>query len=81
MSGEGGCVLGNTDHQSASILVHIVDALRDGNTAGVGAEVVIIDAPRGAFPTTPGMFEMAHQFAFLAIDADDRQRAVLEAAA
>ena len=81
MSGEGGRVVGNADHQSAAILVHIIDAVRDGDAAGIGAEVVIIDTPWGAFPTTPGIFEVAHQFALFTIDTDNGQMAVLEAIA
>jgi hypothetical protein len=61
--------------------VLIIDAVRDGNAAGIGAEVVVIDTPRRAFPTTPGIFEVAHQFALLAIDTDNGQMAVLEAVA
>lgn len=81
MSGEGGCVVGNADHQSAPIFMDIVDAVRDGDTDGIGTEIMIIDAPRGTVPTTAGVFEVAYQFAFLAVDADNGQMALAEAVA
>src|SRR6516164_7950638 len=81
MSGEGGRVMGNTDHQSAAVFVDIVDAVRDGDADGIGAEIVIVDAPRGAFPTMAGILEVAHQFAFLAVHADNRQMTPLETVA
>ena len=43
VSGEGGGVMGDTDHNGASIGEQIVNAIRDGDAGGVGAEVVIID--------------------------------------
>ncbi len=63
--------MGNADYQSASIFVDIVYAVRDGDADGIRTEIVIINATRGAFPTTAGIFEMAHQFAFLAVDTDN----------
>ena len=73
--------MGDTDHQSASIVVHIVNAVRDGDADGIGAEIVIVNAPRGAFPAALRIFEVAHQFALLAIDADNGQMAPLKAVA
>ena len=68
MSGEGGCVVRNADHQSAPIFMDIVDAIRDGDTDGIGAEIVIIDALRGTVPTTARIFEGADQFGLLRVD-------------
>ena len=81
MSGEGGRVSGNADHQSTTGFVDIIDAVRDGNADGITVEVVIIDAPPSAFPTMAGVPEIAHQFAFLAVQAHNRQVALLETVA
>jgi hypothetical protein len=46
MSGKGGSVLGNADHQSLAILCNIVNPVGDRHPDGIGAEVaevVIID--------------------------------------
>lgn len=43
VSGEGGCVMGDADHNGASIGEQIINAVRDGDAGGVGAEVVIVD--------------------------------------
>jgi hypothetical protein len=43
VSGEGGCVMGDADHDGASIGEQIINAVRDGDASGVGAEVVIVD--------------------------------------
>ena len=51
MSGEGGRVVRNTGHEGAAILGDIIDAVGDGDAAGVAAKVVIEDAASLAFPT------------------------------
>src|SRR5215831_11767791 len=81
MSCERRGVVGYADHQSASIFVDIVYAVRDGDADGIRTEVVIIDAPRDTFPTPARILEVAHQFAFLAIDADNGQMTATEAVA
>ena len=43
VSGEGGCVMRDADHNGASIGEQIINAVRDGDARGVGAEVVIVD--------------------------------------
>ena len=78
---EGGSIVGDADHQSTSVFVDIVNSIRNGNPAGVGAEIVIVDAAWRAFPTAARIFELADEFAFLAVDADDGQMATLEAVA
>ena len=47
MSGKGGGVMGNADHQSAAIFHNIVNAIGDSDADGIGTEVVIIEQ-RGA---------------------------------
>lgn len=81
ISSEGGRVMGNAHHQSAAVFVDIVDTIRDGNPDRIGAEIVIEDASRGAFPALAGIFEVADQFAFPAGHADNRQMASPETVA
>jgi hypothetical protein len=71
MSGEGGGIVGNANDQGAAIFGEVVDAIGNGDSDGIGAEVVIIDATWSTLPTTAGIFEVAQQFAFLTVDADD----------
>jgi hypothetical protein len=56
--------VGNADHQSTASFHNIVNPVRNGDPDGIGAEVVIIEATRGTFPTTAGIFEIANEFAF-----------------
>jgi len=78
VSGESRSVVGNADHQSAAVLRDIVNPVRNGDSDGIGAEVVIVDATRSQFPTMAGVFEGADQFAFLAVHADDGEMTALE---
>src|ERR1035441_7199995 len=73
MSGESGGVVRNADHQGAAIFMDIVNSIWNGDADGIGAEVVVEDAARSAFPTTARVLEVTHQFALLAVHADDRQ--------
>src|SRR5580692_12842215 len=81
MSGKGGGIVGNADHQSAAIFQNIINSIGDGDPDGIGAEVVIIDASRGRFPTTSRILEIPDEFAFFAVHADDGQMTTLEAVA
>ena len=81
MSGKGGSIVGNADHQSPAIFQNIVNPIGNGNAEGIGAEVVIIDASRGRFPTTSRIFAIADEFAFFAVHADDGQMTALETVA
>lgn len=78
VSGEGGCVMGDADHDRASIGEQIIDAVRDGDARGIGAEVVIVDQARRQVPAHPEIFEIADQFAFFGIDANDGETAALK---
>jgi hypothetical protein len=78
---EGGSVVRNTHHESATILVDVIDAVGDGDAQRVAAEIMIQDPPRSAFPAPAGIAEVADQFAFFGVDADDRQMTALEAVA
>jgi hypothetical protein len=44
-------------------------------------EVVIVNTTRGRFPTAARIFEIADEFAFFAVHADDGQMTALEAVA
>ena len=81
LSGKGGSVMGHADHQSTAIFPNIVNPIRNGDPNGIGAEVVIIDATWDRFPTAARIFEIADEFAFLAVHADDGQMTALEAVA
>src|ERR1700675_4926971 len=81
MSGKGGSVMGDADHQSTAIFHNIVNPVRNGDPDGIGAEVVIVNTTGGRFPTTARIFEIADEFAFFAVHADDGQMTALEAVA
>ena len=78
VSGEGGSVMGDADHDRASIGEQIIDAIRDGDASGIGAEVVIVDPAGRQIPTRTRIFEMADQFTFFGIDANDGETAALK---
>ena len=80
-SGKGGSVVGNADHQSPAILRNIVNPIGNRYPDGIGAEVVIIDATRGQFPSPTGIFKIADEFAFFTVPTDDGQMTALEAVA
>lgn len=80
MGGESGSVVRNTHHKGAVILGDVVDAIRNGDADGVGAEVVVKDTAGAAFPTAAGIPEVADQFTLFCVDADDGQMTALEAA-
>ena len=81
MSGKGGSVMGNANDEGTAIFENIVNSIRNGDPNGIGAEVVIIDATWDSFPTAARIFEIADEFAFLAVDADDGKALTLEASA
>ena len=81
MGGEGRRIVRDADADGAAIVRRVVNAVGDTDAAGVGAEVVIVHQNRRAIPLGSGVLEVADQFAFLAIDADDRKALSLEAGA
>ena len=80
MSGEGGSIVRNADHNSAAIFVDVINAIGNSDADGIGSEIMIIDAARLAFPAAAGISEIAYQFALLAVDADDGKMPALKAA-
>ena len=78
VSGKGGCVMRDANHDGASIGEEIIDAVRYGDAGGVRAEIVIVDQARGQIPAHSGILEIADQFALLGIHADDGVAPTLE---
>ena len=79
MGGESRRVVRNADADSAAVVRRIVNAVGDADSAGIGAEVMIVDPDRRAIPFGAGVFEVADQFAFLTVNADDGKALTLEA--
>jgi len=61
----------DANRDGASIGEEIIDSVRDGDTGGVRAKIVIVDQARGQIPAHSGILEIADQFALLGIHADD----------
>jgi len=81
MGGEGRRVVRGADADGAAVVRRVVNAVGDAHPAGIGAEVVIVYQKGRAIPLGAGVFEVADQFAFLAIDTDDGKALSLEASA
>jgi hypothetical protein len=75
---KGGGVVRDAHHDRPSISKQIIDTVRDGDSGGVGSEVVVIDQAGRQIPTRAGILEMADQFALLGVDANDGQATALE---
>jgi hypothetical protein len=56
--------------QGAAVGLEIVDTLQKGDAHRVGAEVRFVDPDRGTISPGRWILEVAHQFSFLAVDAD-----------
>ncbi len=79
MGGESRCVVGDSDADSAAVVRRVVNAIGDADSAGVGAEVVIVHSNRRAIPFSSGVFEVPDQFSLLTVDANDGKTLTLEA--
>src|ERR1035437_213338 len=79
MGGESRCVVRDADAHGAAVVRRVENAVGDADSAGVGAEVVIVYSNRRAIPFCSGVFEVAYQFSFLTVDADDGKALTLEA--
>jgi len=64
-------VVRDADRDRPSIGEQIIDAVRDGDAGGVGAEVVVVDESGRQIPARARILEAADQFALLGVDADD----------
>ena len=81
MGGEGRRIVRDADAYRAAVVRRVVNAVGDAHPAGIGAEIVIVYRNWRAIPFDAGVFEVADQFAFLAVDADDGKALTLEASA
>lgn len=81
MSGEGSGVMGDSDEDGAAISQQIVDAVRNGDTDGIGTKIVIVHVDRRAIPLDAVIFEVADQFSLFGVDADNGKPLPLKAAA
>jgi len=79
VGGEGCCVMRDADEDQASVGEPVIDAIRDRDADGIGTEIVIIDAHGRAIPLDTVVFEIADQFSFFGIDADDGKTLSLKA--
>src|SRR2546422_1553951 len=79
MGGECRRIVRDANADGAAVVRRVVNAVGDAHAAGIGAEVVIVHQNRRAIPFGSGVLEVADQFPFLAIDADDRKTLSLEA--
>src|SRR5260370_2982656 len=78
MGGEGRRIVRDADADRAAVVRLVINAVGDAHTAGIGAEVVIVHPNGRAIPFGSGVLEVADQFTFLAIDADDGKTLPLE---
>ena len=79
VGGEGCRVMRDADEDQASVGEQVIDAIRDRDADGIGTEIVIIDAHGRAIPLDTVVFEIADQFSFFGIDADDGKPLSLKA--
>src|SRR6185369_11347635 len=71
VGGKGCRVVRDTYEDRASVGEQVIDTVRDRDADGIGTEVVVIDAHRCAIPLDAMVLEVADQFSFFGIDADD----------
>jgi hypothetical protein len=58
-------------HDRPSIGEQIVDTVRDDDTGGIRAEIVVVDQAGRQIPARAGILEVADQFTFLGVNAND----------
>ena len=73
VGGESSRVMRDAYKYRASIGEQVIDTIRDCDANGIGTEIVIIDAYRRTVPLDAIVPEVADQFSFLSVDADDRK--------
>ena len=78
VSGKGGCVMRDADHDGTPVGKQIIDAVWYGHAGGIRAEIVIVDQARGPIPTCAGVLEITDQFPLFGVDAYDGVAAALE---
>jgi len=70
--------MGDAGYDRPSIGEQIIDAVRDGDGSGIGAEVVIVDQAERQIPARTEILEIADQFAFFGIDTNDGETRALK---
>ena len=78
MTGEGWRIVRDAYADGTAVVCRVVNAVGDADAAGIGEEVVIVHQNRRAVPFGSGVLEIANQFAFLGVDADERKTLSLE---
>jgi hypothetical protein len=78
MSGEGWCIVRDSNTDSPAVVRRVVNAVGDTHAAGIGAEVVIVHQNRRTIPFGSGVLEIADPFAFLAVNTDEGKTLPLE---
>ena len=68
----------NAHHESSAISGDVINSAGDRATGRASTEIVIKDASRLRIPALAGIPEIANEFAFFGIDADDGKMAPLE---
>ena len=63
----------------ASVGEQVIDTIRDRDAAGIGTEIAIIDAHWRVVPLHTIVLEVAGQFSFFGVDADDGKPLALKA--
>ena len=71
VSREGCRVMRDAHENRASVGEQVINAIRNRDADGIGTEVVIIDAHGRAIPLDAIVLEVADQFSFFGVDADD----------
>lgn len=78
VDGQGWCFGCGSHADQAAIVLAIVNAIGNGDSAGIGTEVVVQHRQGLLLPGAPCVSEIADGFFLFRIDADDRVAGVLE---
>src|SRR6266849_6178193 len=76
--GEGGSFVGGSQEHTAAVGLGIVDAIRNADTVGGGAEVMIVDIGGRLLPFHSRVLEVTDQFPLFSIHAQHRIAALFE---
>ena len=76
--GEGGSLVGSPQEHTAAVSLGIVDAIRDADALGGGAEVMIVDISGSLLPFHSKVLEVTDQFPLFGIHAQHRIAPLLE---
>ena len=71
LNGKRRRVMRDAHSHSAAVGADVINAVRNGNAKGVGAEVVIVDQQRRKAPARTWILEVSHQLTLLGVNAED----------